>query len=121
MKKSGGIIALIAGILGTGAAFITLFFGAVAGGLESIEGVDNTGAGDMIVGMGWIGLIAAFATIILCAVAMNAETKKPGILLIIAAIIGAIGGGTLTMIFMVLAAIGGILTLIGDKKDTIKN
>jgi len=52
---------------------------------------------------------------------MNAETKKPGILLIIAAIIGAIGGGTFTMIFMLLAAIGGILTLFGDKKETLKS
>jgi len=121
MRKSGGIIALIAGIFGTGAAFVTLFFGAVAGGLESIEGVDDTGAGDMILAMGWIGVVAAFATIILGAVAMNAETKKPGILLIIAAIIGAIGGGTFTMIFMLLAAIGGILTLFGDKKETLKS
>ena len=56
MRKSGGIIALIAGIFGTGAAFVTLFFGAVAGGLESIEGVDDTGAGDMILAMGWIGV-----------------------------------------------------------------
>lgn len=121
MRKSGGIIALIAGILGTGAAFFTLFAGAVVGGLESIEGVDDTGGGEMIVAMGWIGVLAAFATIILGAVAMNAQTKTPGILLIIAAIIGAIGGGTFTMIFMLLAAIGGILTLFGDKKDTLKS
>lgn len=41
----------------------------------------------------------------------------PGILLIICAIAGAILGGTFVAIFMVLALIGGILTVIGNKKE----
>lgn len=109
MQKAGGIIALIAGIFGTGAAIITLFFGGIA------SAVDAEGA-STVVGLGWGGMLFSFATIVLGAVAMGAKGKVPGILLIVCAIGGAILGGTIVAIFMVLALIGGILATIGAGK-----
>ena len=114
MKKSGGIIALIGGIFGTIAALFTLFIGGIGAAVEA-------DGGTQVVAMGWVGGLAAFAAIILGAVAMNSETKTPGILLIICAILGAVFGGTLVGIFMILTLAGGIMGLMGGKKETIKS
>tara|TARA_A100001391_G_scaffold149645_2_gene107094 strand:- start:4868 stop:5230 length:363 start_codon:yes stop_codon:yes gene_type:complete len=110
MKKAGGIIALIAGIFGIIAAGATLLLG----GITSVSGVEHA---DVVVGLGWGGVGFSFLTIVLGAVAMGAKGPIPGILLILCAIAGAILGGTLVAIFMVLALIGGILALFGNKKS----
>ena len=54
--------------------------------------------------------------IVFGAVATGATSKKPGILLILSSIAGAIFGGTLVAIFMALSLIGGILVTMGAKK-----
>jgi hypothetical protein len=110
MKKAGGIIALIAGIFGVIAAIVTLFVGGVGAAFGG-EGADT------VIGLGWGGIAFSFLTIILGAISIGAKGKVPGILLIICAIAGAILGGTFVAIFMVLALIGGILTVIGNKKE----
>lgn len=114
MKKAGGIIALIAGIFGTLAAGITLLLGGLGGAL-SADGAET------VVGLGWGGVLFSFLVIILGAVAMSGTSRVPGILLIIASIVGAVLGGTLVAVFMALALIGGILALIGGgkKKDVV--
>lgn len=109
MAKAGGIIGLIAGILAVFAAGITLLMGGVATGLES-EGAST------VVGLGWGGLAASFLTIVLSAIAMGSSSKVPGALMIVTALVGAIFGGTLVAIFMILAFIAGILVVIGAKK-----
>jgi len=109
MQKSGGIIALIAGIFGVIAAIVTLMFGGIASSVEA-EGANT------VVGLGFGGLAFSFLTIVLGAVAMGAKGKVPGILLIVCSIAGAILGGTLVAVFMVLALIGGVLATIGTKK-----
>ena len=109
MRKAGGIIALIAGIFGIFAAIATLFIGGMGGAFEA-EGADTA------VGLGWGGVIFSFLVIILGAVCMGAKSKIPGVLLIIASIFGAVLGGTLVALFMVLALIGGILALFEGKK-----
>ena len=111
MQKAGGIIALIAGIFGIFAAGATLFMGGLGGAMEA-EGANT------VVGLGWGGVFFSFLTIVLGAVAMGAKSKKPGIFLIISSSLGAVLGGTLVAVFMVLALIGGILTLFGLPKDT---
>tara|TARA_B100000795_G_C22787270_1_gene435203 strand:- start:1020 stop:1397 length:378 start_codon:yes stop_codon:yes gene_type:complete len=123
MKKSGGIIAIIAGVLATFAAIITLFFGAAASVLESLEEVsDVTGgaAGGMVVAMGWLGLLAAIAIIVLGAMSMNAENRKPGVALIIVSVVGTVVSGGLTMWFTIIAILGGILATVGVKPDEVK-
>lgn len=109
MKKAGGIIAIIAGIFGIFAAGATLFIGGIGGAVEA-EGAST------VVGLGWGGVLFSFLAIIFGAVSMSATTKKPGILLILSSIAGAILGGTFVAIFMVLSLIGGILATIGVKK-----
>lgn len=110
MKKAGGIIAIIAGIFGIFAAGATLLMGGVAAAVEA-EG------GNTVIGLGWGGVLFSFLVIVFGAVAMGAKTKKPGVLLIISSIAGAILGGTLVAIFMVLSLIGGILATIGAKPE----
>jgi len=109
MKKAGGIIALIAGIFGIFAAGATLFIGGIGGAFEA-DGAST------VVGLGWGGVIFSFIVIILGAIAIGAKGKVPGILLIIGSIAGAILGGTLVAVFMVLSLIGGILAVVGTKK-----
>ncbi|MBT9174327.1 MAG: hypothetical protein DDT21_02741 [Syntrophomonadaceae bacterium] len=109
MQKAGGIVALIAGVFGTIAAFVTLVLGGVAGA------VGAEGAGT-VVALGWGGVAFAFLTIVFGAIAMGATSKIPGTILIICAILGAILGGTLVAIFMALAFVGGILAVVGRRR-----
>ena len=109
MKKSGGIIALIAGIFGVGAAVITLF----VGGVGAAVGADG---GAKVIGLGWGGVLFSFATLILGAVALGSDAKWIGKALIATSILGAILGGTLVAVFMVLALAGAIMVNIGSKK-----
>ena len=105
MRKGGGIIALIAGILGVGAAFITLFVGGIGSAFDA-EGANT------VANLGWGGVAFSFLTIVLGAVTMGVKGRILGILLCISSLAGAILGGTLVAIFMVLALIGGILATI---------
>lgn len=109
MKKAGGIVALIAGVFGTGAALITLLLGGIG------SAVGGEGA-STIVGLGWGGVLFSFAVIVLGAVAIGAKNRIPGVLLIVCSLLGAVLGGTLVAIFMVLALVGGILAVVGTKK-----
>lgn len=112
MQKAGGIIALIAGIFGVLAAIVTLMIGGIGAGFEA-EGAST------VVGLGWGGIGFSFLTIILGAVTMGAKGKIPGILLMLCAIAGAITGGTLVAVCMILALIGGLLATIGTKKAAV--
>ena len=112
MKKSGGIIALIGGVFGTIAAIATLFIGGVGAALEA-------DGGTTVVAMGWMGGLAAFLSIIIGGVALASKSKVPGILLIICAVIGAIFGGTIVAICMILTLAGGIMALFGNKNTPI--
>ena len=110
MKKAGGIVALIAGIFGVFAAGFTLF----AGGLGAAFEADGA---DTVIGLGWGGVAFSFLTIVFGAIAMGAQGRTPGVLLILCAIGGAILGGTFVAIFMILAGVGGILALMGGRKQ----
>ena len=110
MQKAGGICGLIAGIFGVFAAGFTLLVGGV-GSAAGAEGATT------IIGLGWGGVLFSFLCIILGAVALSARSKIPGALLSLSAIAGAVLGGTLVAIFMVLGLVGGILAMIGTKKQ----
>jgi hypothetical protein len=118
MQKPGGIIALIGGIFGTFAAIFTLMAGGVVAGLEgasaslSDTAIDTSASSD-IAGFGLMGLLFSFLTIIFAVVAMNAKTKKTGLILIFCAVIGAITGGSFVAVCMALTFLGGILATIG--------
>lgn len=110
MKKAGGIVAIIAGIFGILSAGVTL----ILGGVGSAVNANNA---NTVIGLGWGGVIFSFLTIILAAVALGVQSRIPGILLVFNSIAGAILGGTLVAIFMVLVFIGGILIIIGGGKN----
>ena len=107
MRKAGGIIAIIAGLLGFLAAAITLMIGGIGSNF-------NAEGGNAIVNLGWGGLFISLLIIVLGAVAMNAKTLISGILIIVASIFGAAYGGSLVAILMILALVGGILACFGD-------
>jgi hypothetical protein len=71
VKKAGGIIAIIAGVFGVIAAIVTLFIGGVGSAL------DGEGA-NVVIGLGWGGILFSFLTIIFGAVALNAKNRVPG-------------------------------------------
>jgi len=113
MQKAGGIIGLIAGILSIFAAMFTLLVGGMGSAFKANDA-------DLLLGLGWGGVITSFLVIVLSAVAMGSKTKKPGALLIVTSITGAIIGGTFVAIFMALALIGGILATIGTKQNSLQ-
>ena len=110
MKKAGAIVALIAGIFGFIAAIFTLFFGGVAGAFET-EGAST------VVGLGWGGVFFSFFVLVLGALAFGARKKAIGILLIVSSLLGAVLGGTLVAVPMMLSLVGGILVTIGSKTE----
>src|SRR5260370_4840138 len=114
MRKAGGIIALIAGIFGIFAAGITLMVGGIGSAVKS-------DSAQMVVGLGWGGVGFSFLVIVLGAVAMGANSRLPGMLLILASISGAVLGCTLVAIFIVLAFVGGILATIGGGRATAQS
>lgn len=107
MGKAGGIIGIIAGVFGVGAALVTLLFGGVGAAF------DANGA-QTVVGLGWGGIAFSFLAIVFGAVAF-AKPRGAGIGLVIVSILGAILGGTLVAIFMVLALIGGVFAIFGSR------
>lgn len=117
MKKAGGIIVLIAGIFGVIMAFVTLLVGGM-GSAFNAEGYDT------IVGLGWGGVFFSFLDIIFGSIAIGARKKSLGVFIIISSLAGAILGGTLVAIFMILSLAGGIVIILSsskiDKAENIK-
>ncbi len=108
MRKAGGIVAIISGILSVFAAFITILFGGVG------ELIGGDGA-ETLTYLGIAGLGISFLVIVLGAVVFFVNSRTPGVLLMLAAIAGAIFGGTLVAVFMIPVFVGGILGLFITK------
>ena len=110
MKKAGGILGIIGGVFGVFAALVTLFIGGVGGAFQA------SGA-DTVIGLGWGGLAFAFLAIIFGAVSLGARSRTPGVMLVLSALGGAILGGMMVAVCMVLALVGGLLAAIGAKPE----
>lgn len=108
MNKTGGIVAIIAGVFAVIAALVTLLFGGVA----SVVHADRAGT---VIGLGWGGVVFSFLVIVLGALSFS-KPRPAGWGLAVSALLGAVLGGTLVAVFMVLAFIGGILVIMGAKK-----
>ncbi len=117
MKKASGIIGLIGGILGFLAAVITLMTGGLVAGLESVTGESNE-ASTMIAQFGLVGVVGSFLTIIFSALMFNAKNSLMPILLVLSGIAGAIFGGTLVAVCMVLCILAGIIGFIGVRQKS---
>lgn len=108
MKVAGGVLGIVAGVIALGAAFVTLFIG----GIGSAIGANNAG---LVVGLGWGGVFFSCLVIALGAACIPAKSRVPGVLLLISSILGAILGGTIVAIFMLISMLGGILAIFGGK------
>lgn len=108
MGKVGGIVAIVAGVMGTIAGSATLFIGGLGSAFEA-DGAQT------VVGLGWGGIAFSFLVIVFGAISF-AKPKGAGIGLIIVSILGAILGGTLVAVFMALALIGGVLAIFSSRQ-----
>lgn len=121
MMKAAGIIGLIGAILGFFAAIFTLMAGGFVSGLENVSseltGEASSGAGDMIVGMGFLGILGSFIAIVTSAMLFSAQKKTVPIILLVSSIIAAIAGGTFVAVCMVLCIIAGIIGIMGAGKS----
>jgi hypothetical protein len=106
LRIGGGLLAIISGLFGTGAAITTLFFG----GMGAAFGGEGAG---FIIFLGWFGLFASFLTIVAGAISIGVNNRVPALILIISAALGSILGGRLVEICMILAQVAGILILFG--------
>jgi hypothetical protein len=110
MGKAGGVLGILAGVFGVVAALVTLF----VGGLGSAF---NTDGASTVVGLGWGGILFSFLTLIFGAIAF-AKPRWAGIGLIACSILGAVLGGTIVAVCMILSLVGGVLCLF-DKQSKI--
>jgi hypothetical protein len=109
MSKTGGILAIIAGVLGLLAGFVTLFLGGLGSAFSA------SGFGD-VVSLGWGGILFSLLVVIYGSIAIS--KPKPGATgIILSAIFGMALGGTLVAILMILALVGGIMVAIGKPKE----
>lgn len=111
MSKAGGVIGIIAGVFGVIAALITLFVGGVGAAFDAKD------AGT-VVGLGWGGVAFSFLAIVFGAVVF-ARPKGAGLGLIVVSLLGAVLGGTMVAVCMVLALVGGILAMVGAKGQSV--
>ncbi len=103
MRKSGGLVALAAGVCGVVAAIITLI---IAGAFA-----DHA---PLFALLEWRGVVFSLFTIVLGAICMFTTARKPALLLLGIAVAGVILNGTLVSFWMVMASIGALIALFGD-------
>ena len=109
LKKTGGALAVAAGVLGILATQLMFV----------LEGMDSTRESQdfatlVVFELGTV--VLSFLTAASGAVSMSTRSRIPGALLIIAAIIAAFLGGPLVAFFMAVALAGGVMVLIGDNR-----
>ena len=109
MIKAGGILAIIAGLLGVLAAVVTL----VMGGLGTAFA---TNGADTVVSMGWGGIFFSLLAVVYGAVAFGAP-RAGAFGLALTAIPGMVLGGLLVAVLMALALVAAIMVWLGRKKD----
>ncbi len=109
LKKTGGALAIAAGILAILAAQLMFV----------LQGMDSTPESHSFAALVAVELgtvLLSFLTAASGAVGMSVRSRIPGALLIVAAISAALLGGPLVALFMAVALAGGVLILIGDDR-----
>jgi hypothetical protein len=108
MDKAGGIIALIAGVLGIVAGFFTLFVGGIGSAFEAKEA-------ESILNLAWVGIAAAMLVVIGGGVSL-AKPRSGGMAVVFASVVGIVYGGSLVAICLALALIGGSIAVLAPLK-----
>lgn len=101
MQKAGGLFSIFA-------ASATLFVGALGCVFEAAKV-------STVATLGWSGILFSLLIIFFGIIAVQKNSRKPGLLLILCALAGAFLGTTLVSIFMLLAMVGGILNVLTAK------
>lgn len=110
MIKAGGILAIIAGLLGVLAGVVTLFMG----GLGAAFSTDGAG---MVVGMGWGGILFSLLVVVYGAIAFAAP-RAGATGLALSAIACMVLGGTLVAVLMIMVLIAALMVGLGKPKAT---
>lgn len=110
MDKAGGIIALIAGVLGIVAGFFTLFVGGIGSAFEAKEA-------DSILNLAWVGIAVAMLVVIGGGVSL-AKARSGGMAVVFASVVGIVYGGSLVAICLALALIGGSIAVLAPPKTS---
>ena len=108
MDKAGGIIALIAGVLGIVAGFFTLFVGGLGSAFEA-KGADG------ILNLAWAGLALSMLAVIGGGISL-ARPRPGGMTVVFASVIGIVYGGSLVALCLALALIGGALAVLAPTR-----
>ncbi|MDP1612795.1 MAG: DUF4352 domain-containing protein [Sulfuritalea sp.] len=109
MIKAGGILAIIAGLLGLLAGVVTLFMGGLGAAF-------STSGATMVVGMGWGGILFSLLVLVYGAIALAAP-RAGATGLALSSIAGMVLGGTLVAVLMVLALIAAGMVWLGKKNS----
>jgi hypothetical protein len=112
VRRIGGIIAAIAGVIGMAAALLPLLVGNVAVVLT----IDTAGHG-AVTGYGVV--VLSFLCTLLGIVAAGTSSRWPGISLICTTLLAVTLGGTLVAICMGFALLGGVLATIPGRRRAI--
>ncbi len=108
MIKVGGVLAIIAGLLGLLVGLATLFMGGLGAAFSA-------GGASLVVGLGWGGSLFSLLVVVYGAIAFAAP--RPGATgLALSAVAGMVLGGTLVAILMVLTLIAAVMVWLGKKK-----
>jgi len=108
MDKAGGIIALIAGVLGIVAGFFTLFVGGIGSAFEAQEA-------DSILDLAWIGIATSMLAVVGGGISL-ARPRGGGMAVVFVSVVGIVYGGSLVAICLALALIGGSLAVLAPAK-----
>lgn len=108
MRKTGGVVALVAGLYGTVAAFVALI---VVGGIGAAAKLD-----DLAVWLGWGGVLFSLIAAFLGAACIVSPSRRPARILLVNALAGAALSLPPVAICMIAAFIGGMLALREEQR-----
>ena len=108
MRVAGGVLGILAGLFGIGAALFTLLWGGVGAAVEA-EGAEQ------VIGFGIYGLVLSIVVTAVGAATVAAKGRIAPSIQIITSIVTAFLGGTFVAICMSIGAIGGLVALLEPK------
>jgi hypothetical protein len=112
MQRTGGIIALVAGVFAFFASICTFVAGFAPALLDAESAAFRTWDAALY------GFVCAVLVIVWSALMMNRTERLPSVLVLITSVIGAIVGGPIVAICMVLAFIGGLVGVLDGSRRT---
>jgi hypothetical protein len=111
MRRTGGLIALAAGLCGAFAAFITLI---VAGAFANADPIP------LFAFLEWRGAIFSALIMTLAVACLAGSSRRPALYLLLVSLAATLMSGTLVSFWMAFASLGGLLALLGSKREKLR-